>query len=93
VIGARSAVFAPLDHIGFGGGRRRSTILPTSRREGLAYNAKELARFRPKRKPPVLISFIKDPATPSLESYHAAMKGRGDIAPNFPSRVTGHDLL
>jgi len=87
VLGARSAIFAPLEDIGI-------IIIdeehePTYKQEGSPrYHARQVAvrRARVHHCPVVLGS-----ATPSAESYHWAMEKRYTYL-SLPDRVTGHPL-
>ncbi|MFH1262162.1 MAG: primosomal protein N' [Pseudomonadota bacterium] len=87
VIGARSAVFAPLRNIGL-------IVVDEEhdssykQEEGLTYHAKTLAADRAQTEGAVL---LLGSATPSLESYEAASRGTHGIL-ELPLRVTGHGL-
>ena len=87
VIGARSAVFAPLENIGL-------VVIDEEhdssykQEDGLAYHGKTLAMDRAQREGAVL---ILGSATPSLESYEAASRGVFELL-ELPHRVTGHDV-
>ena len=87
VIGARSAIFAPLENIGL-------IILDEEhdgsykQEEGFLYNAKTLASIRAKKENSVLLF---GSATPSLEIYHEAKIGGLELL-QLPDRVTGHVL-
>jgi primosomal protein N' (replication factor Y) len=87
VVGARSAVFAPVPRLGL-------VVVDEEhdpaykQEEGLRYNARDLAvvRARLARALVVLAS-----ATPSAESYHAARTGR-HVLLELPERPTAHPL-
>ncbi len=87
VIGARSAVFAPLKRLGL-------IVVDEEhdpaykQEEAPRYHARDLAVMRAKLAccPVVLAS-----ATPSLESYHAAMQGRYELL-ELPARVNDAPL-
>ncbi len=88
VIGARSAVFAPLENIGL-------VIVDEEhdasykQHEGLLYQARELARFRAATENAV---FLMGSATPSLETYEDA-RGDGPVElMELKGRPTGADL-
>lgn len=87
VIGARSAVFAPITNLGL-------IVLDEEhdhsykQEDGLPYNARDLARFRSKRDGAVL---LVGSATPALETYHSALSGEIDLL-QLPKRVTEHNL-
>ncbi len=87
VLGARSAVFAPLSHLGL--------IIVDEEHEssykqedGLSYQGRDLAvlRARQERCPVVLGS-----ATPALTSYHHAVSGKYQLL-QLPERVSPHPL-
>jgi len=72
VLGARSAIFAPLDHIGL--------IIVDEEHDGaykqddkLRYNGRDLALVRGQQSGAVV---VLGSATPSVETYHAARSGR-----------------
>ncbi len=75
VIGARSAVFAPLDNIGIiiideeHESSYKSEMLPR-------YNTHDVARFRAKQYDCV---FLTASATPRIESYYAAVSGKTEL--------------
>ncbi len=87
VIGARSAVFAPLEKIGLvvvdeehDGSYKQD--------EGFPYNGRELARVRARRWGATL---LLGSATPSLESYEATSRGEIQLL-ELSMRATEHDL-
>ncbi|MBK6846852.1 MAG: primosomal protein N' [Proteobacteria bacterium] len=75
VVGARSAVFAPLEHLGV-------VVLDEEhdgsfkQDEGVRYNARDLALVRAKSARAVT---VLGSATPSMESYHGALTGRLEL--------------
>jgi len=87
VIGARSAVFAPVESVGV-------IILdeehePTYKQEDTPrYHAREVARARAKLSGAVV---LLGSATPSVESYYAAAKGTDQLV-TLPERVEGREL-
>jgi primosomal protein N' (replication factor Y) len=87
VIGARSAIFAPLEDLGL-------IILdeehePTYKQEDTPrYHAREVARVRAKLSGAVV---LLGSATPSVESYYAATRG-ADRLVTLPERVEGRKL-
>jgi primosomal protein N' (replication factor Y) len=87
VVGARSAVFAPLARIGV-------VIVdeehdPSFKQaEGLHYNGRDLALVRAKRAGALV---VLGSATPSLESYRGALEGRLRLL-ELPSRATPRPL-
>ena len=87
VIGARSAIFAPLDNVGV-------MIVdeehdPSFKQgEGTRYNARDMALVRGKLEG---AQVILGSATPSLESYHNAMEGRLTYL-SMPERVASRPL-
>ena len=87
VVGARSAVFAPLRDLGL-------LIVdeehePTYKQEGVPrYHAREVAKARGRLANALV---ILGTATPSVESYHAARHG-GDRLVTLPERVAGRAL-
>src|SRR5262249_17234262 len=76
VIGARSAVFAPLRNLGLMvvGEEHETTY---TREEGPRYHARDVAIVRAKIEKCVV---VLGSATPSLESYHNAMTGKYRLA-------------
>ncbi|MBQ0105959.1 MAG: primosomal protein N' [Armatimonadetes bacterium] len=87
VIGARSAVFAPLENIGLivideehDGGYKQDTQPK--------YNAKDLAIYRAAKNKGVCVF---GSATPSVESYYKAKTGEYRLV-SMPNRVTGRSL-
>ncbi len=87
VIGARSAVFAPLDRLGL-------IVIDeeheTSFKQGELprYHAREAARYRAWQEG---IPLLLGSATPSLESWHHAQRGEYDLI-SMPRRVNGYPL-
>jgi primosomal protein N' (replication factor Y) len=87
VVGARSAVFAPLGRVGL-------IIVdeehdPAYKQEdGLRYNARDLAVVRARLAKAVVVLAS---ATPSAESYQAALDGRHRLL-TLPERPTAHSL-
>ena len=87
VVGARSAVFAPVKHLGL-------IILDeeheqTYKQEGSPrYHAREVALARARLRGAVV---LLGSATPSIESYYAATLGRGGLI-SLPERVEGRAL-
>ena len=87
VIGARSAVFAPLDRLGL-------IVIDeeheTSFKQGELprYHAREAARYRAWQEG---IPLLLGSATPSLESWHHAQKGEYDLV-TMPRRVNDYPL-
>lgn len=87
VLGARSAVFAPLGNLGL--------IIVDEEHEssykqedGLLYHGRDLAVLRAKLEHcPVLLAS----ATPSLTSYHHALSGKYRLL-HLPERITAHPL-
>ena len=87
VLGARSAVFAPLSNLG--------VIIVDEEHEssykqedGLPYHGRDLAVLRAKQeKCPILLGS----ATPALTSYHHAVNGRYQLL-QLPERVSSHPL-
>lgn len=87
VIGARSAVFAPLEKIGLIVVDEEHDA-SYKQEEGLPYHAKTLAADRAQAGGAVL---LLGSATPSLESYEASSRGALERI-ELPNRVTGQDL-
>ncbi|MFH1016770.1 MAG: primosomal protein N' [Pseudomonadota bacterium] len=87
VIGARSAVFAPLENIGL-------VIVDEEhdtsykQHEGLLYHARDLARFRATKENAV---FLLGSATPALETYEEAHGGSLELL-ELKGRPTGANL-
>jgi primosomal protein N' (replication factor Y) len=87
VVGARSAVFAPLRRVGL-------VVVDEEhdpaykQEEGLRYNARDLAVVRARLAGAVSVLAS---ATPSAESYHAAREGR-HVLLALPERPTAHPL-
>lgn len=87
VIGARSAVFAPLDNIGIfivdeeHETSYKSEMLPR-------YNTKEVARFRARQYGAALVLAS---ATPQIESYYQAEQGEYTLL-NMTERVNGRQM-
>ncbi|HLG19364.1 MAG TPA: primosomal protein N', partial [Bdellovibrionota bacterium] len=87
VVGARSAVFAPLEKIGlFVIDEEHDSSY--KQEEGLLYHARELIRERSETERGIL---LYGSATPSLETFKAAHRGEVELL-TLPHRVTGHDL-
>jgi primosomal protein N' (replication factor Y) len=87
VIGARSAVFAPVRRLGL-------VVVDEEhdpaykQEEGLRYNARDLAVVRARL---AGAAVVLASATPSAESYHAAAEGR-HVLLELPERPTAHPL-
>ncbi|TMA48374.1 MAG: primosomal protein N' [Deltaproteobacteria bacterium] len=87
VVGARSAVFAPVERLGL-------LVVDEEhdpaykQEEGLRYNARDLAVVRARLAGAVVVLAS---ATPSAESYHAARTGR-HLLLELPERPTAHAL-
>ncbi len=87
VVGARSAVFAPFENLGL-------IILdeehePSYKQESAPrYHAREVARWRAEWHQAVV---ILGSATPSLESFHAAMQGNYHLL-SLPHRIAGRPM-
>jgi primosomal protein N' (replication factor Y) len=87
VVGARSAIFAPLASLGV-------VIVDEEhdssfkQEEGVRYNARDLALVRAKRSAAIA---VLGTATPSLESYHGAQHGRLTLL-EMPHRATPRPL-
>lgn len=87
VVGARSAIFAPLAHLGV-------VIVDEEhdssfkQEEGVRYHGRDLALVRAKRAGAVA---VLGSATPSLESYHGVSSGRLQLL-ELPERVTPRPL-
>ncbi len=87
VIGARSAVFAPVDNLGLivVDEEHESSY---KQEESPRYHARDVAVVRADREKAVV---VLGSATPSLESYHNAMKGKYTLL-GMPSRATDQKL-
>lgn len=87
VIGARSAIFAPLQNIGL-------IIIDEEhdhsykQHEGLLYHAKDIAKFRAEKENALL---VMGSATPSLETYYASQQKQTVYLP-LNDRATGQAL-
>jgi primosomal protein N' (replication factor Y) len=87
VVGARSAVFAPVERLGL-------LVVDEEhdpaykQEEGLRYNARDLAVVRARLAGAVVVLAS---ATPAAESYHAARTGR-HLLLELPERPTAHAL-
>ncbi len=87
VVGARSAVFAPVRRLGLVVVDEEHD--PAYKQEdGLRYNARDLAVVRARLTGAVVVLAS---ATPSAESYHAARDGRHRLL-ELPERPTAHPL-
>lgn len=87
VIGARSALFAPLDNIGIIiVDEEHDTSFKQG--EGARYHARDMALVRGKLEK---ARVILGSATPSLESWHNAQTGRLELL-SMPDRVAGRPL-
>ncbi|MFN8543518.1 MAG: primosomal protein N' [Candidatus Binatia bacterium] len=87
VVGARSAVFAPLARTGLVVvDEEHDTAYKQT--DGLRYNARDLAVVRARL---AQASVVLASATPSAESYHAALDGR-HVLLTLPDRPTAHTL-
>lgn len=86
-LGARSAVFAPIADVGIMvvDEEHDSSF---KQEEGVRYNARHVALVRAQRAGAVC---ILGSATPSLESYHAAIEGRYQLL-RLPERATARPL-
>src|SRR5690606_3545662 len=87
VVGARSAVFAPTPHLGL--------IVIDEEHDGSfkqetapRYHARDVAHYRCQREK---IPLVLGSATPSLESYQAALDGRYELI-ELPGRVLDRPL-
>jgi primosomal protein N' (replication factor Y) len=87
VVGARSAVFAPVRRVGLLVVDEEHDAA-YKQEEGLRYNARDLAVVRARLAGGVAILAS---ATPSAESYHAALDGR-HVLLELPERPTAHPL-
>ena len=88
VVGARSAVFAPLDRLGL-------IVLDEEHEDAYKqeegaprYHAREVAAWRARHEKAVL---VLSSATPSLESYHRALEGRYTLV-SLPERAGGRAM-
>ncbi len=87
VVGARSAVFAPLAHLGvIVVDEEHDTSFKQA--EGVHYNGRDLALVRAKQAGAVV---VLGSATPSLESYRGALQGRLRLL-ELPHRATPRPL-
>ena len=87
VVGARSAVFAPLENLGLIVVDEEHDA-SYKQQDSPRYNAREVAIVRAKRLDAVV---ILGSATPTLESYHNAMDGRYGFY-ELPERISGGNL-
>ncbi|MGQ9603586.1 MAG: replication restart helicase PriA [bacterium] len=87
VVGARSAIFAPIDNLGL-------IVIDEEhdssykQHESPSYNAREVAIIRAKS---IEATVILGSATPSLETYHNAKEGRYVLC-ELPERISGGAL-
>lgn len=87
VIGARSAVFAPLDDLGIIVVDEEHEA-SYKQSEGVTYNARDLALVRGKLEKATV---VLGSATPLITTFHAAKEGRIQYLP-LPERVEGRSL-
>ncbi|MGA7827586.1 MAG: primosomal protein N' [Geobacteraceae bacterium] len=87
VIGARSAIFAPLDNLGIIVVDEEHEA-SYKQSEGVTYNARDLALVRGKLEKATV---VLGSATPLITTYHAAQEGRIHYLP-LPERVQGRLL-
>jgi primosomal protein N' (replication factor Y) len=87
VIGARSAIFAPLDKLGIivVDEEHEATYKQS---EGVTYNARDLALVRGKLEKATV---VLGSATPLITTFHAAKEGRIQYLP-LPERVAGRPM-
>ncbi len=84
VVGARSAIFAPMPHLGLDRARTKSTNRRSSRTRTPRYHARDVALLpRQAENVPLVLGS----ATPSLESWHRARRGDIPSCIEMPRRV------